>query len=253
MTKQPNRLNNHQALSLLVAVILPAVIYTLGVPTPNFGLLVLAFVVIVSFVQLFSMRTLADLHDARLWAIARSVLCYTAWFLLFFLLPSSHLQIWYMFISVPILFLAERVVGYAGETILITHTILTSFGLLMAASGAEYYFHAGSTVLTLAVFIVLFVLTRATYVFVPQTSSIRLASSLVVALLATEIHTAVLFLPYHYTVLGFLTFAAFYVLWLCTYYWQFGVLTRQRVVFYVGLVLALIAILLLVTPWHIVS
>jgi hypothetical protein len=151
----------------------------------------------------------------------------------FFLIPAE-LRFLYTVGSVPILFLGQVFIFYAGETVLITHTMLSAIGVLMGAAAAEYYFKAGSTLLTLSVFGFELLLCLATYAFIPQAPKVRLLASLVVALLATELYTATLFLPFHYSVLGFLSFLGFYVLWLLTYYWQFGVLTRRRVQFYIA-------------------
>ena len=73
------------------------------------------------------------------------------------------------------------------------------------------------------------------------------------ALFATECYAALLFLPFHYTVIGFLAFLAFYVTWLCAYYWQFNVLSAQKVKFYLVFALVLAVAVLLATPWQIMS
>lgn len=254
LPKQPRfKWKSHKSLSAVAACVLPLAVYFLAYPTPIFRFLVPAFFLCVVLTQVFSRSTLEHLHEGWPWAVVRSSLFYLAWFLLFFLLPTPGLQIAYMLISVPVLYVGERLVGYTGETVLVSHTILTSFGLLLAAAAGEYYFHAGSALLTIVVFTCLFLLSRATYVFVPQTPAIRLASSLLVALFATEAYAAVLFLPFHFSVVGFLAFLSFYIVWLFTYYWQFGVLTAQRVKLYLIISAALAILLLLVTPWQVVG
>lgn len=246
-------LKSHKTLSIIAACVLPAAIYSLAVPTPVFRYIVPLFICLVAIIEGLSWTTLNGAAGGKKWSILRSSLFYVAWLALFFLMPSQNLQMAYMIISVPILYLGEQLVAYTGETVLVTHTILTSFGILLAAAAGEFYFHAGSVLLTLVVFVCLFLLARATYVFVPQTSTIRLASSLLVALLATEVYSALLFLPFHYTVLGFCSFLVFYVLWLFSYYWQFGALTSQRVKLYLLLGGALMAALLLATPWQVMT
>ncbi len=246
-------LKSHKTLSVLAACILPAAIYSLAVPVPVFRYIVPLFVCLVVIIEGVSWTTLTGAVDGKRWSLLRSSLFYIAWLCLFFLMPTQNMQMAYMIVSVPILYLGQQLIAYTGETVLVTHTILTSFGILLAAAAGEFYFHAGSVVLTLVVFVCLFLLTRATYVFVPQTSTVRLASSLLVAFLATEVYASVLFLPFHYTVLGFCAFLVFYVLWLFTYYWQFGALTPQRVKLYLLVSAALLTALLLATPWQIMT
>lgn len=254
LPKQPLiRVKSHKALSAVAACILPLVVYLLAYPAPVFRFLVPAFLFCAGAIEVVSWSTLAHLHEGRTWAVVRSSLFYVAWFLLFFTLPSAGLQITYMLVSVPVLYVAQRLVGYTGETVLVSHTILTGFGLLLAATAGEYYFHAGSMLLTVVVFMCLFLLARATYIFVPQTHTIRLAASLLVALLATEAYAATLFLPFHFSVTGFLAFLSFYIMWLFTYYWQFGVLTAQRVKFYLLVSVGLALLLLAATPWQVVN
>jgi hypothetical protein len=244
---------NHKVISAAASLALPFFVYAFSYSNPIFRFIVPGFILLVGLVEYFSWGTFAHLHEGRTWAVVRSSLFYLAWVLLFFLLPNQAFQVIFLLSSIPVLYLAQELVGYTGETVLITHTILTSFGLLLAAAAGEYYFHAGSFLLTLLVFMSLFLLVRATYVFVPQPSSIRLACSLVVALLATQSYAALLFLPFHFSVVGFFAFLAFYLAWLFSYYWQFGVLNSQRVKFYVIVSALLVVGLLLATPWRIVS
>ncbi|MBP9686429.1 MAG: hypothetical protein KBD66_01350 [Candidatus Doudnabacteria bacterium] len=240
-------------ISLAAAVFLPLGVYVFSVPNPVFRFSIPFFVGGVLLVEGASWVVLGNALEARPWILMRSALFYTAWLCTFFLVPSSALLWWYVLCSVPILYLGHSLVAYTGETVLISHTILTSFGILLAAAAGEYYFKAGSLLLTTLVFVSLLLLVRATYVFVPQQSAVRLSASLLVALFATECYAALLFLPFHYTVIGFLAFLVFYVIWLCAYYWQFNVLSAKKVQFYVLFALVLALVVLLVTPWHIVS
>jgi hypothetical protein len=188
-----------------------------------------AFLGLVILAQVFLWSTQVSFTGQRRWAMVWNACFLLSWFCVFFLIPAE-LRFLYTVGSVPILFLGQVFIFYAGETVLITHTMLSAIGVLMGAAAAEYYFKAGSTLLTLSVFGFELLLCLATYAFIPQAPKVRLLASLVVALLATELYTATLFLPFHYSVLGFLSFLGFYVLWLLTYYWQFGVLTRRRLV-----------------------
>lgn len=243
--------SKYRVFSLVVAVVLPLVVYLLSVPRPIYRFMIPAFVVLVGLTQVFSWSAHVEFAGQRRWAMARSVCFFLSWFCVFFVVPAD-LRLWYMVLSVPILFIGQALVLYAGETVLVTHTILSSIGVLMGAAAAEFYFRAGSALLTLVVFGFELVLCMATYAFIPQSRKVQLLASLVVALLATEFYTATLFLPFHYTVLGFLSFLVFYVLWLLTYYWQFGVLVKRRVQFYVATVILLAVLVLLATPWRIV-
>ena len=240
-------------ISLVAAIFLPLGVYVFSVPNPVFRFIIPFFVLGVLAVEGVSWVVLGKASEARRWVLVRSALFYTAWLCTFFLIPSANLLWWYMLGSVPVLYLGHSLVAYTGETVLISHTILTSFGILLAAAAGEYYFKAGSLLLTTLVFASLLLLARATYVFVPQQPAVRLSASLLVALFATECYAALLFLPFHYTVIGFLAFLAFYVIWLCAYYWQFNVLTAKKVQFYVALAFVLALAVLLVTPWQIVS
>lgn len=239
--------------SLVAAILLPLGVYLFSVPNPVFRFIVPFFALGVALVEGVSWIILGKASEARGWVLVRSMLFYVAWLCTFFLVPNPGLLWWYVLASIPVLYLGHSLVAYTGETVLISHTILTSFGLLLAAAAGEYYFKAGSLLLTTLVFASLLLLARATYVFVPQQPAVRLSASLVVALFATECYAALLFLPFHYTVIGFLAFLVFYVIWLSAYYWQFNVLTAKKVQFYVLLALALAAAVLLATPWQIVS
>lgn len=243
--------SKYRVFSLVVAIVLPAVVYLLSVPRPIYRFMIPAFVVLVVLAQVFYWSTQVELVGQRRWAMVRSACFFLSWFCVFFVMPADF-RFLYVVASVPVLFLGQAFIFYAGETVLITHTMLSAIGVLMGAAAAEFYFKAGSTLLTLTVFGFELVLCLATYAFIPQSSKVRLLASLVVALLATEFYTATLFLPFHYTVLGFLSFLGFYVLWLLTYYWQFGVLTKRRVQFYLATALFLALLVLLATPWRIV-
>lgn len=243
--------SKNRVFSLAVAIVLPLVVYLLSVPRPIYRFMIPAFLILVGLTQVFAWSTHVDFVGQRRWAIIRSACFYISWFSIFFLVPAD-LRFLYALASVPVLFLGQAFILYAGETVLVTHTMLSAIGVLMAAAAAEFYFEAGSTLLTLIVFGFDLVLCLATYAFIPQSPKVRLLSSLVVALLATEFYTVTLFLPFHYTVLGFLSFLAFYVLWLLTYYWQFGVLTKRRVQFYLATAMLLAFLVLLATPWRIV-
>jgi hypothetical protein len=251
--KITSRWKNNKSISLVAACALPLCMYVLAVPTPVFRYIIPAFIILVVLIEVLTWRRLADDREGRGWIIARSVLFYSAWLAVFFLMPSSGLQLAFMLISAPVLFMAQQLVAFGGETVLITHTSLTAFGLLLMAASAEYYFHAGSVVLTAIVFVLLLILSRATFVFVPQTPQVRLVASLLVALLATQGYAAILFLPFHYSVLGFLSFLSFYLIWLMTYYWQYNVLTKQKIKFYGLFALILAAAVLLATPWRIMQ
>lgn len=237
--------------SLVVAIALPLVVYLLSVPRPIYRFMIPAFFILVGLTQIFAWSRYVEFVGQRRWAMIRSICFYVSWFSIFFLVPGEF-RFLYALASVPVLFLGQAFILYAGETVLVTHTMLSAVGVFMGAAAAEFYFKAGSTLLTLAVFGFNLLLCLATYAFVPQSHKVRLLSSLVVALLATEFYTITLFLPFHYTVLGFLSFLVFYVLWLLTYYWQFGVLTKRRVQFYLAIALLLAALVLLATPWRIV-
>lgn len=243
--------SKYRVFSLVVAIVLPLVVYLLSVPRPIYRFMIPAFLALVFLTQVYAWSTQLEFAGQRRWAIVRSACFFVSWFCIFFVVPADF-RVLYMLISVPVLFLGQVFVLYTGETVLVAHTMLCAIGALLGAAAAEFYFKAGSTLLTLMVFSFELVLCLATYAFIPQSSKVRLLSSLVVALLATELYTATLFLPFHYTVLGFLTFLGFYVLWLLTYYWQFGVLTKRRVQFYLVTALALAVLVLLATPWRIV-
>ncbi len=243
---------SHRVVSAVSAVGLPLVLYNMALPQPIFRFLVPVFVLLVLAIELLTWRTLKSLNEARVWAVVRSSLFYLSWGLLFFLMPSPFLQGLYIFSSIPILYIGQQLVAYTGETVLITHTILTSFGIIMGVVASEFYFHASGLMMSSVLFLVYFLLTRATYIFVPQTSVVRLVASILVALCAVEAYIAILYLPFHYTVVGFLTFLSFYLIWLFTYYWQFGVLTFARVKFYLLISLLFGVGILLATPWQVV-
>lgn len=242
---------NHRVVSLVAAVVLPFVLYTMALPEPIFRFLLPVFILLVGAVELITWRTLSSLGGDLAWVLVRSSLFYLSWGLLFFLVPSASLQTLYIFSSIPILYVGQQLVAYTGETVLITHTILTSFGITMGVVAGEYYFHASGLILSSLLFVVYFLLARATYVFVPQTSLVRFVASILVALCAVETYIAILYLPFHYTVVGFLAFLTFYLFWLLTYYWQFGVLTFARVKFYLLISLLFAGGLLLATPWRV--
>lgn len=241
---------SHRVVSVVSAIVLPLVVYNMALPQPIFRFLVPVFIILVVGIEVLTWRTLKSLGEARVWAIVRSSLFYLSWGLLFFLMPSAFLQEVYIFSSIPVLYVGQQLVAYTGETVLITHTILTSFGIIMGVVAGEFYFHASGLVLSTVLFLAYFLLTRATYVFVPQSSVVRLIASILVALCAVEAYIAILYLPFHYTVVGFLSLLSFYLIWLFTYYWQFGVLTFARVKFYLLISLVFAVAILMATPWQ---
>jgi hypothetical protein len=234
------------------ALALPLAAFLATSPRPMFTWLVASFVVIVGLLELASFHVYRG-ADRVWWVIARSSAFYLAWFLMLMLIPSPALRSGYLALSVPVLYIGQRLIELASETVILVHTALVSWALLSAAVAAEYYFRVGGSILTLSVFGALLVISRATFAAVPRPATMRWLSALAVALFATEGYLAVLFLPFSYLATGFIAFMWFYLVWLFTYHWQCGMLHARKVQFYILFAIALVLMVLLATPWRTIT
>ncbi len=240
--------STHARIDILYALALPGlavVTSTLAWPVWLFALLC---VICVIFFQLVKVRTVD--HQHSLFIGARSILLGLSWLLIFAILPYEWQRIVYAVLSIPVLYVMNQVVWYPDETSIAAHTILGAAGVSVGVTALEFYFRVGGFWLTLAVYAFTFLLAYATYVLTPQPASVQRLTSALVALYATQAYIVTLFLPFHYTVLGFLVFLGFYLPWLFGYYWQYQSLTVQKIRFYLFFMGLLLLITLAVTPWQ---
>lgn len=243
----------HKISSALGSILLIVVIQLFSTPQPVFRYLFPALLVFLIGVGVYTTVYLRGTGKHSFWAVVRTVIVFTAWIGMFFIIPSSVLRGFFLLAGLPILYYVLYTAGNTGEQLLFNELVVSAFGLFMLlASLAQYFARIGSWYV-LITFLLTVVLSRATLDLTPQHLSTKWLGSIIIGLSMAELFWALSFLPLHYSVLGFILFAIFYAFWSLYYYYLFNHLTLRKVQFHLGLSLVFIILVLSTTPWGIIS
>ncbi len=243
----------HKISSALISILLIVLIQLFSTPEPVFRYLFPALITFLIGVTVYTVLYLRKIEKFNYWAVVRTTLVFTAWIGLFFIIPSSVLRGLFLLVGLPVLYYVLYTAGNIGEQLLFNELVVSAFGLFMLlASLAQYFARFGSWYVVVA-FVLTILLTRATLEQTPQSLRSKWLGSTIIGLCMAELFWSLSFLPLHYSVLGFMLFVIFYALWSLYYYFLFNHLTVRKVQFHLGLSFIFIILVLLTTPWGILS
>jgi hypothetical protein len=159
----------------------------------------------------------------------------------------------FLLLTVPLLFAIHNLMAATGERLLVSSVIMTAALLLLAVSGLSHYFMLPSVWFLLITFAATLLLVRTSFEFVPHGVATKWLGAALVALLITEFFWVLSFLPLHFTATAGIMFALFYSFWTVYYYYLYNHLTIRRVQFHLLLTGAFVVVILLSTPWRILT
>ncbi len=244
----------HKYASILLSVAFVVVVQMFAAPLPVFRYLIPAFVFYVGAVTAYNIWYLKAIGHYNLWWWVRPALFIAAWFGIFFILPNEIWRGLFLLLGLPVIYLVELLIGNSGQQLLLNETLLTAFGIFMALTSFSHTFAAVPGVVYLAIcFLATMILVRASYEAVPRPGPARWYAAAILALLTTEFFLALSFLPLHFSALGLILFNAFYFCWVLYYYALYDHLNIKQVQYHIALAVIFTALILLVTPWQILT
>lgn len=236
-----------------------AILYVLSIswfafPEAIFRFMLAGFLLFIILFAYYSRKYFRRIGRDSFWPILGNTAFFVGWSSLFLLAPSKFLQISFLVISLPISFLVIRLQGIVGESVQVIKVILSSVAFfLLVAGGSSFYFKLPAVWYLSSVFIFSVITARAAYEITPLDTTRKLLNSLVVGLLTTQFFWVFSFFPFHYSVLGLLSFEAFFVIWQLNYYFIFNRFSRQKVGLLALLIIFATLLVLMVTPWSVVQ
>lgn len=243
----------HKISSAILAVGFLVVIQFFATPTPIFRYLFPACTVFLLALSAYNFFYLKSIDKYNPWINFRIVILFGSLMGLFFLIPNQALRSLFLIASLPVLYFFESVIGTEGEHVLFNEIVVTGFASFVALTGFVHYFPFSILGYLIVIFLVTLILCRASYEITPQTLRTKWLGSIIIALALSELAWAASFLPLHYSVVGFMMFNLFYLLWALYYYYLFNHLTLRKVQFHIGLAILFISLALISTPWSIIS
>lgn len=243
----------HKIISAVIAIGTIVVVQAFASPDPVFRYLIPALFVFIFGAQVYNYFYLREVGKFNVWKLVQIGLFFVAWFGVFVLLPNYLARGLYLIASLPVIFFVEMLLANFGEQILINQTLLTSFGLLAASWGTQYYYRLSESYVFMLEFVAIALLARASFEFIPHPDRLKTVSALALGLFVLQIHWALSFLPLHYSALAVISFSTFYAMWTLYHYALFNVLTAKRIQFYLLFALAAIIVVLSATPWKVLN
>ncbi|MDB4940070.1 MAG: hypothetical protein JWO40_495 [Candidatus Doudnabacteria bacterium] len=170
---------------------------------------------------------------------------------IYFVIPSGFIKgIFLIFASAFVYFLELRLL-IASEQVLFFETLLSYFGLALGIFGNNYYLLPKNFITLILLGLATYLIARASFDYAPQSRQQKNFFAWFIAFCVLEVSWALIFLPFHFTVLAVILFNIFYVLWIITYYHLFHNLSMKKVSFHMIFSTILILLTLLSTPWKI--
>lgn len=243
----------HKIISAILAVLTLVVVQIFASPLPVFRFLIPAIAILVVGVLIYDYFYLREVDAFSVWKLVRVGLLFVAWFGILFLLPGYFARGVFLIASLPVLYMVQVLLANIGEQLLINEMLLTAFGLFLTSWGFQYYYHLSERYIFVFEFLAILLLLRASFADVPHSNQTRSLSALALSLFIAEIHWALTFLPFHFSVSAVILFVFFYVLWILYHYALFKVLTPKRVLFYTVFAFVSSIIIVVVTPWSIIG
>ncbi len=243
----------HKLISLIISILFAAALQFLAWPEPIFRILIPVVTIFIIGSGVYTALYMRQTGQLQWWVVLRTILVFAAWTGLFFIIPNTLLRTIFLVAGLPILYYFQVTVGKTGEQLLFNELVISAFGLFMLLGAlAQYFARIGSWYVVIA-FVMSVLLCRATYELTPHGLRSKWLGSVVIGLCMAELFWALSFLPLHYSVLGFILFVIFYSLWALYYYYLFNQITVRKIQFHLGLSVVFIILVLLTTPWSIIS
>jgi hypothetical protein len=243
----------HKISSAFASILLIVIVQLFSTPEPVFRFLFPALIIFLIGVGIYATLYLKRVGRFNWWSVIRTLLVFVAWVGLFLIIPSSVLRGIFLLVGLPVLYYVLYTTGNTGEQLLFNELVISAFGMFMLLAGfAQYFVRIGSWYV-LVTFALTTLLCRATLELTPHGKRSKWLGSVIIGLVLAELFWALSFLPLHYSVLGFVLFVIFYALWSLYYYYLFNHLTVRKVQFHLGLSFIFIILVLLTTPWGIIS
>lgn len=247
----------HKIFSGMLAVAFILALQLFVVPVPVFRYLVPSFLFYETVITIYNYFYLKSLDPVvNFWMLFRLPFFLLFWFVLFLLLPGELTRGLFLFLSLPVIYYLEVFLGSKGERVTFNEFIFTAVSFFLASFGLFYYFLPDSFPLVFCVAVVfgfLVVMIRMYEELTPLSNTGKWLTSLVLALLGAQWWWVLSFLPFHYSVLGFLGFIGFYSLWAILYFHAFHNLTIRKVQFQIFLFFLVSIIVLFSTRWVIIK
>ena len=108
-------------------------------PQPIFRFLAPAFIFYAAVMAEYNRRYLKILGKYNIWTLVRSVMLLAAAFGVFLVIPSENFRGLFLIITVGVITVAEIILGYSAENLLLNETLLIAFGLFFYFFGAYFY------------------------------------------------------------------------------------------------------------------
>lgn len=263
---------SHKIVSVAIGALYAILLYRLSVPQPVFRVMLPVFLLFCLAASYYNKKYLHQINKYNFWVLVRSVLIFFSGFAIFFLLPTPVLRTLFLITAFLVISLAEVNLGNFAESLVINETLLIAFGLLLGFAAMGQYFpdfhqialHLGrwhllnwqfslQPLYLLGIFLAIFLLSRAFYEFIPQRDKTKWVAATALSLFCAELFWAESFLPLHYSAQGLILLCLFYFCLILNYYHFFQTLTIKKVQFHLMLVALAIVIVVLATPWKILT
>ncbi len=183
------------------------------------------------------------------WSLIRPVLFIFSMIGLFFVVPDGFLKGLFLIFSVVVIYFLEIGLLVVSEQVVFLETLVSYFALSLLIFGWNFYLLPKSTFTLLFLGAITFLITRASFDYVPQSDQKKIFWAALITFCILEVSWALVFLPFHFTALAAILFNVFYVLWIVVYYYLFHNLNRQKISFHLIFSSILIILIILSTPW----
>ena len=244
-------LKHHKLISFCLALLFLIVLQKFATPVPIFRFLVPAFLAFAAIATAYNYWYLKQIEKYNFWILIRPLLLLIASFGVFLVMPATFLSGLFLIIDVVIITIVEILLGNTAENILLNETLLIAFGLFVALFGAYWYAASFEPFYLMAIFAGSSLLARSFYEAVPQPAEVKLAGSIIIGLLCSELYWVLNFLQLHYSALALILFNLFYFCLVTNYYYLFHNLNFKKIQFQLLFMLACLVLIVATTPWSI--
>lgn len=263
---------NHKHISLAIGLLYLLVLQWFSGPEPVFRFLAPAFLVFCALVAYYNKAYLQSIKKYNFWAMLRPLMLFASGFGIFFLLPTAGFRLLFLIPTFAIIFLVELNLGNFAENFLINETLIIAFGFFICLAAFNQYFPYFARVpvflgkyhvfdwqfsmepLYLAgVFLSVTALSRAFYESIPQNDKTKWIGAVLLGLFSAELFWVLSFLPLHYSAQAVILFSVFYFCLILNYYHLFHSLSLKKIQFHLILIILACGLVVLATPWKILT
>ncbi len=242
----------HKFIAVGLSLVFLVIMQKFSVPRPIFRFLVPALFLFLLLLTGYNRWYLKKIDKDTWWNLLRPILFFSSMFGLFLIIPGNFLRGLFLLAVIALGSIFEIFLGDFAENVALNETLVIAFGLFMSICAfALLYAPKFQTLYLGAIFLGTFLTTF--YEFLPQDSSSKLVSSLVISLFATQLFWALTFLPLHYSASALMLFNIFYFCLVLNYYQAFNILNLRKFQFHLGLMLVCSGFIFLLTPWKIIG